>query len=1326
MKSSPILIIRNNPLISPQTKPFNLMINNHLGSRLILFVALSITSLFTFSQTEQVTIEGKNYYVYPHQQAVSGTQAYYLNFADKKEIIKRDDRNEKIVSVTEEPVTELEKKTAVSFPRSYKKYLKDFEQILEFYPYFMVTTDNSIQVDPTPALVNLPDGEYVMYYRDIPYISKRVLRYKNDVVAAFFSIKNNRIEGKSTWFTPEGKIVKTGSYQNSEKTGVWKLLEYIQKFDDSYVYNPKESIESRLAKVKYDTLKTTYTFRDGLLNGPHSIYENQELMTSGNFLEDKPSGTWEIYKYKEVVTVDKKGQLIVTRSKDKVLTDRYTLRGDQKRGKSPIIRHSVIPYEYMNYERQDTLVLTNGAQSVDPTAISFNGGYETDFPDFSTFLTVLDDQEENLELPEENLKSYEGEEYYEGDYFDPEAMDYGPDQDYNDQEFYQFAGNKRYTLNNLIDSVGYLYAYEGILEHYYDNGQLQYRFEVKDGTLLKEEPVYWDNGTIANEVIFLPDSNQYVQRFYDYNGVKYYETWHDAKGNILNKSARTNTSSVTINGKEYDRNYGNPTLVYSSDKEITRDNMPSKILMLEELFKVDSSVARLVYFHPETRTLNSYQMNLMRDTVATQEVVFSEDYLNVNAVKSLRFKNMELKTILNGTLDEYWKNTLSDTVPLEKMAFYWEHKYSMEGDDQLLVDGKPFTGTFKLTDNKSGFNVKASLKSVQLSLPGTKADLKLYRAAVKSYLKSKKRNDLLIGYTSEFGGSGELSHAVTGLFPNLYGVFLALYQRQPYELDGKMTEEEIYYYEGASMNPALPGISELTSVEGKYLNGKPEGIWTYKDQYGKVRSTIGYKNGEAHGDNLDYGVALPKPKAKKGTDELYAYEDPLARYQEFPLKKTYFVESKCTFKNGLLEGPSITMDWQGDTLSYSLYREGAKEGIEFKRNKLFYSETYYREGYIDGNAKTYFTPPGKEPVLIFDLAFKNGALQGESVTYHANGKLAKKGFFLSGQPIDDYEAYDTLGFRYQYVKFQYNQPVEEKIWEENELSVRYEFDWRDSIPFNFSDLTESSSIDQLIYQAGFSDYGLYEPYYGRPSLVNKIGIDYYITKYYPNDTIARVGAISKGVKTGCWKYYNYYGKKLMEVEYFDTVITVNDSIKFKSKGILYYLDEHDNPLSKNWIIEKFEKYDCSHTDHNEERMLYCFWEKDTTQHRRNGYVKNYYDNGSIQNEGWVKDGLPTGVWKLYDVNGNLSQVGEYVMGKRNGRWLKGDLGSVKNMSEICLNPNLENLDAILSYQEKLLDVSVITYQLGKELKRKYYGINMNSEEAPEGYYGDEEYMEYGE
>ncbi len=309
------------------------------------------------------------------------------------------------------------------------------------------------------------------------------------------------------------------------------------------------------------------------------------------------------------------------------------------------------------------------------------------------------------------------------------------------------------------------------------------------------------------------------------------------------------------------------------------------------------------------------------------------------------------------------------------------------------------------------------------------------------------------------------------------------------------------------------------------------------------------------------------------------------------------------------------------------------------------------------------------------------------------------------------------------MKFLYNQPVEEKIWEENQLSVRYTFDWRDSIPFETWDISESSSLDRLLIEMDWSNGSEYQPYFGRPSLVDKSGIDYTMTKYYPNDKIAREGMISKGKKVGCWNYYSYDGRFLYEVDYADTIIAVNDSIRFKSKGILTYVDEKGDPLSHSYVIEKFEKYDCSHTDHYEERMLYAFWEKDTSVHRMNGYVKNYYDNGVLQNEGWVKDGLPTGVWKLYDNAGNLSHVGEYIMGKRQGRWLSGDLGQVKYLGDICLNPNLPNLEEIMAYQEKLLDITVVYYRLGSVIKTEYYGVNMNANEPPEGYEGEGDYFE---
>ncbi len=64
------------------------------------------------------------------------------------------------------------------------------------------------------------------------------------------------------------------------------------------------------------------------------------------------------------------------------------------------------------------------------------------------------------------------------------------------------------------------------------------------------------------------------------------------------------------------------------------------------------------------------------------------------------------------------------------------------------------------------------------------------------------------------------------------------------------------------------------------------------------------------------------------------------------------------------------------------------------------------------------------------------------------------------------------------------------------------------------------------------------------------------------------------------------------------------------------------------------------------------------------------------------------------------------------------------MSEICLNPNLQNLDEILKYQENLLDISVVYYQNVKEIRREYYGINKNNGEAPEGFEGEEYYDMY--
>ena len=66
-----------------------------------------------------------------------------------------------------------------------------------------------------------------------------------------------------------------------------------------------------------------------------------------------------------------------------------------------------------------------------------------------------------------------------------------------------------------------------------------------------------------------------------------------------------------------------------------------------------------------------------------------------------------------------------------------------------------------------------------------------------------------------------------------------------------------------------------------------------------------------------------------------------------------------------------------------------------------------------------------------------------------------------------------------------------------------------------------------------------------------------------------------------------------------------------------------------------------------------------------------------------------------------------MSGKRNGRWLSGDLSKSKYIGDICLDPNLPNLEEEISKREKELEISVINYELGKTVTSENYDWNLN-------------------
>lgn len=1308
----------------------------------ILIIALLALVNPAVAQTETTVWNGKTYYVYPHQLESQNNIYIFMLYAEFKEVLKRDENNQKVIRTEIKKIEEEDKGDMYGYgmkrkmTKEQKQQEKLVRELLEKKPDLFYQYGSNLSQDVTPALTAIPDGEYIQYYRDLPYLDQNILRFKNDVVAGVFTVKNNQLEGKATWYTANGMVIKSGDFAQGSRQGSWFFNSYTPKRNQVELdMKPEKAMEYLLSnQMKYDTTVERYNYNMGLRNGPYSQKYNNFTLTTGSYKDDSESGTWDFFDFSYVVEPD--GSYRVT---DTLVNTRHLTYADKKvRGKGIILRDEVVASEFM-YDDYGYYGDEEEDARIDTSLVLYNrnssNGY---FESFSSFYTILEQENANddgLELPEEGINSYEGEEYegmpYPGydDYY-PEYMgeDYPLEGSYDyDQEGSEFVNGKFYTRNQLIDSVGYEFFYDGVYEEHYGNGQLKFRFEIKDGNLVSEDTVFWENGQAANTIAFDETTRQYTQHFFDYKGKLYKTILFDEKGEEVRDAKSENDGAIMIDGLPYytEEFEGTSKVAYYNARKLLEDTLLTERTLIQAgCWLRDSSLCMTGYLDPESRVLDFTDYNIMGMPYMTQKVTFGEEYANASALTNTTLGKLRLETLTSGSLYDfslypYMYNPKNDSVLPQSYALYWRGNYETTSDELLYVNDQLFSGTFSVQAAASKYSFSVGEKAISLKLPESAEMQKKMRKALKKFYKKGKRNDILELYNSDVQYGG-----VDGVFYSMFPPVSYLFSLTNYNPSGEYNYDDFMYYDEHGYNQKKKKQVEYPfdkTLTGQFLNGKPEGEWIVKDQFGNITSRVNYSKGEREGESVYYATEFPITETQRNYQREYLEEYHTYIFETLPEKKTQYLSRREYYHNGMLEGPVVSFNWKGDTLSYDLFRDGLQNGPSYQRNKIFYAETSYEDGAIDGISRTYLTLPGRDSILIFDLNFQNGALQGESKSYHTNGNLAKRGFFLTGQPIDDYEAFDTLGFKYQYVKFQYNQPVEEKIWEENQLSVRYLFDWKDSIPFQISDIAGSTSFERLATDMGLIQNPYSEPYYGRPSLVDKTGINYSITKYYPNDSIARFGNISKGKKVGYWKHFSYEGKALYEVNYFDTILSINDSIRFKSKGILTYLDDKGKPSSKSYIIEKVEKYDCSHADHNEERMLYAFWEADTSQHRINGYVKNYYDNGAIQNEGYVVNGLPNGVWKMYDSDGQLNQVGSYELGKRNGRWLSGDLSNMKNMSEICLNPNLENLEEIMSYQEKLLDVSVIYYGMGKILKREYYGINLNNEEAPEDYYREGDY-----
>lgn len=1155
-------------------------------------------------------------------------------------------------------------------------------------PYPLIETRYSLETDIKPCLDKIPDGVYYQYFAPFIYLnSKGVYEIKSDVVAGKFHIKNNTLDGEAMWFNIHGDTLKQGYYINGLKEGVWKL----EQRDFKYRMNTKEFRHAYIKNgaPEVDTNILIVTYKGGVKNGYYKEYSATKYpLYEGVYENNIRVGSWIERKSNEIYNDNED---LISVYDNKIITEKYTYEKNSPVVKQPIIRQSLLvgnDLYHMDYNFESVY----SPVSLFNRLVALNYGKDENSSDESYESPEVEEDyyEGDEEYDEEYYEEEEFEGDYEGDYYSEE---YSGDTEESDSSIYQnsiyLPKLKKYVpLSYLIDSIGYRLNYTGLYEKYYPNGQLMIRLFIKDGKIEKEDTIFWDNGKAMDVIEFRADSNLYQRSIYDYDGKLYLSILYNQKGDYFRTAFKSvDYTYVMIDGLKVKDAPEDNYFFYNMEDSVKYFTQKDSVLLFQSWSKLDTTVHYKEMYYPIKRELKEYGYGTLNKLSYTTEKLFGDNFDNWTGTSYTYFGDYMQKDTESATYIGFGKDSNAINRITMPYQFFDVNAVPILYKNNQLMNGEV---TIKFNTNKPKFKNNKFCYPASLFF-----DRKLAKDFERYSKKGKTKYPELVNESDfyNFESTIEFNHLYSSLFS-----FISNYVVDSYLYDESMYGKRMNFIRRHKVRNNSENYT--AKIIGTFAEGRPNGVWKIYDNRGDLVTEVPFKNGEIEGVVKTYNTALPYNESIEPD------------FDTLPKKNVYFLESVETYKNGIKNGESIVYNWLGEVLVKENYKDGYRHGDVLERNRLAYTKSHFEEGSLDGYVQTYLTLKDKDTSLLYRLNFQNGRLQGESNAYHINGQLAKKGFFLDGQAIDDYEAYDTLGFKYHYVKFQYGYPVEEKIWEENQLSIRYLFDWKDSIIFRPTDITESQSLDHILAKLGIGMEYYSRPYYGRPSLVDKDDVKYQLTKYYANDSIARDGFVKADKKVGHWKYYNYYGRLLYEIDYFDSLVKINDTISFNSKGIYFEYDTLGVLISKSFIIEKFEKYDCSHSDHYEIRQFYTFWEA-SGKSCINGYVKHHYDNGTLQSEGQMKNGLPVGVWKFYDPFGNLNQVGLYVNGKRDGRWLGGDLSKTKYLGDICLNPNLPDLEETIKEREQQLDITITNYKMGKAMNREFYDIDWSQVERKE-------------
>lgn len=198
------------------------------------------------------------------------------------------------------------------------------------------------------------------------------------------------------------------------------------------------------------------------------------------------------------------------------------------------------------------------------------------------------------------------------------------------------------------------------------------------------------------------------------------------------------------------------------------------------------------------------------------------------------------------------------------------------------------------------------------------------------------------------------------------------------------------------------------SSEGKFINGKPEGIWKSYYENEKLKSEGERKNNQPEGlwkFYSDAGVLVSEYNYTNG--------------KKNGLQRTFYADGKLKteeqLKDNIREGWFKEYGENGKVISETPFKNGVEEGIakEYAEDGRIVTITHYSEGYVKN-------------VERINRIDKFGLKQGIWKTFYSNEKIKSEAQYLDDKLNGFYKEYSEDGTLTKNEKYKNGEPVVEK------------------------------------------------------------------------------------------------------------------------------------------------------------------------------------------------------------------------------------------------------------------------------------------------------------